>query len=49
VVLPLWDILFGTFIDPAASPVKAAGIKGDPIPHRFLVELASPFNVSRWK
>jgi len=47
-MLPLWDILFGTFWDPADAPVPAVGIEGDPIPHRFMTELASPFNVKRW-
>jgi len=47
-MLPLWDILFGTFVDPARAPVAAAGIEGDPISHEFLAELASPFNVKRW-
>lgn len=46
--LPLWDILFGTFVDPAEAPLETVGIEGDPIPHRFATELASPFNVSRW-
>jgi len=47
-MLPLWDLLFGTFTDPAETPVAAVGIEGDPIPHKFLTELASPFNVKRW-
>jgi len=49
VMLPLWDQLFGTFVDPATTELRAAGIEGDPIPNRFLVELAWPFNLKRWK
>jgi sterol desaturase/sphingolipid hydroxylase (fatty acid hydroxylase superfamily) len=43
VMLPFGDMLFGTHVDPAKTEVKATGIEGDPIPHRFLHELAWPF------
>jgi hypothetical protein len=36
-------------VDPVTSRVSDAGIEGDPIPHRFLIELGSPFNLSRWR
>ncbi len=43
VMLPVWDMLFGTHVDPVTTVPDAMGIAGDPIPHRFLRELASPF------
>ena len=43
VMLPFWDMLFGTHVDPAKTEVEGMGIEGDPIPHRFLRELAWPF------
>jgi sterol desaturase/sphingolipid hydroxylase (fatty acid hydroxylase superfamily) len=42
VMLPVWDRLFGTHIDPVTTEVLATGIDGDPIPHRWLAELSSP-------
>jgi sterol desaturase/sphingolipid hydroxylase (fatty acid hydroxylase superfamily) len=41
-VLPIWDILFQSHTDPVATEVRAVGIEGDPIPHRFLKELYWP-------
>jgi sterol desaturase/sphingolipid hydroxylase (fatty acid hydroxylase superfamily) len=41
--LPIWDILFRTHTDPVKTEVRAVGIEGDPIPHRFLKELWWPF------
>jgi ornithine lipid hydroxylase len=49
VLFPVWDILFGTYADPDATELPASGIEGDPVPHRFFVELGSPFNLKRWK
>jgi sterol desaturase/sphingolipid hydroxylase (fatty acid hydroxylase superfamily) len=49
VLFPMWDIIFGTYVDPVANQVSVAGIEDDPIPHRFLVELGSPFNLRRWR
>jgi sterol desaturase/sphingolipid hydroxylase (fatty acid hydroxylase superfamily) len=49
VLLPIWDIIFGTFVDPVTNQVSDAGIESDPIPHRFLIELGSPFNLRRWR
>jgi sterol desaturase/sphingolipid hydroxylase (fatty acid hydroxylase superfamily) len=42
VLLPVWDLLFGTYTDPVTTPLAAVGIDGDPIPHRWLVELGWP-------
>ncbi len=42
VLLPIWDLLFGTHVDPVTAPLAAVGIEGDPIPHRWLTELAWP-------
>jgi sterol desaturase/sphingolipid hydroxylase (fatty acid hydroxylase superfamily) len=42
VLLPIWDMLFGTHTDPVTTPLTAVGIDGDPIPHRWLTELAWP-------
>lgn len=47
VVLPLWDMLFGTYSHPDWVQVRAAGISNDPIPHRFAAELMSPFTYAR--
>jgi sterol desaturase/sphingolipid hydroxylase (fatty acid hydroxylase superfamily) len=43
VMLPFWDMLFGTHVDPTKTQVEETGIEGDPIPHRLGPELASPF------
>jgi sterol desaturase/sphingolipid hydroxylase (fatty acid hydroxylase superfamily) len=42
VMLPIWDMMFGTHVDPVTTEVREAGIQGDPIPHRWLAELSSP-------
>ena len=42
VVLPVWDIAFGTHADPLKVAVAGAGIQDDPIPRRFFEELKSP-------
>ncbi len=42
VLLPVWDMLFRTHTDPVTTPLTAVGIEGDPIPHRWLTELAWP-------
>ena len=41
-VLPLWDLLFGSYIDPRRGEADRMGIDRDPIPRRFLGELLSP-------
>jgi ornithine lipid hydroxylase len=43
VMLPFWDMLFGTHVDPVKTQPAAMGIAGDPIPHRLVPELLSPF------
>jgi sterol desaturase/sphingolipid hydroxylase (fatty acid hydroxylase superfamily) len=45
-VFPLWDVLFGTFRHPAASPDPELGIEDDPFPPDFLGQLAAPLH---WK
>lgn len=45
VVLPVWDMLFGTYIDPTKFAAREVGMQDDPIPRAFLAELLSPF---RW-
>jgi sterol desaturase/sphingolipid hydroxylase (fatty acid hydroxylase superfamily) len=42
VLLPIWDMIFGTHVDPVTTEVRASGIDGDPIPHRWLAELTAP-------
>jgi sterol desaturase/sphingolipid hydroxylase (fatty acid hydroxylase superfamily) len=46
-LLPVWDMLFGTYTDPVTTPLAAVGIEGDPIPHRWLVELGWPLFFKR--
>lgn len=43
VVLPLWDIVFGTFRHPDDHPIPEVGIEHDPIPPRFLPQFVAPF------
>lgn len=43
VVTPLWDVVFGTFHDPASEPAPAVGIEHDRIPDDFLHQALSPF------
>ena len=47
VLSPVWDLLFGTYTDPAEVEVSATGIEGDPIPHRFVTELLWPVGAKR--
>ena len=47
VVFPLWDILFGTHIDPARTEPAAVGVHRDPIPRSFTAELLSPVTYRR--
>lgn len=43
-VTPLWDVVFGTFQDPAqAPPPTEFGIDGEAWPKTFLAQLAAPF------
>ena len=47
VVLPLWDMLFGTYVDPVKTPTPDVGMKADPIPRSFGRELLVPFTWRR--
>jgi sterol desaturase/sphingolipid hydroxylase (fatty acid hydroxylase superfamily) len=47
VVLPLWDMLFGTYTDPVKTPTPDVGMKDDPIPRSFWRELLVPFTWRR--
>ena len=49
VMLPVWDMMFGTHTDPLKVEAREMGIEGDPIPHAFMAELASPFALNRWR
>jgi len=41
-VLPVWDMLFGTHVDPLTVDVRDAGIRNDPIPRSFVAEMKWP-------
>jgi sterol desaturase/sphingolipid hydroxylase (fatty acid hydroxylase superfamily) len=43
VVFPIWDILFGTFCDPATAKLEQVGLCWNPLPKRIVAELAAPF------
>jgi sterol desaturase/sphingolipid hydroxylase (fatty acid hydroxylase superfamily) len=47
VVLPFWDMAFGTHADPLQVAVAGAGIHDDPIPRQFVEELKSPVTYGR--
>jgi len=47
VVLPIWDRIFGTYVDPVETPVAEVGMKHDPIPRAFMTEILSPFMYRR--
>lgn len=47
VMLPIWDMIFGTHVDPVKNDVRNVGIEGDPIPHRFFPELLGPLSPKR--
>jgi sterol desaturase/sphingolipid hydroxylase (fatty acid hydroxylase superfamily) len=46
-VLPLWDMLFGTHVDPLKVEVTDAGIPNDPVPRDFVAELRWPFAATK--
>jgi sterol desaturase/sphingolipid hydroxylase (fatty acid hydroxylase superfamily) len=46
-VFPLWDVLFGTFLDPTGRERPAAGLDADPNPPGFLAEVLAPLGVWR--
>jgi hypothetical protein len=41
-VLPLWDRLLGTFLDPSGVPQPPAGLADDPNPPGLWAQLVSP-------
>jgi sterol desaturase/sphingolipid hydroxylase (fatty acid hydroxylase superfamily) len=47
VVFPLWDMLFGTHVDPTRTEPTAVGVDRDPIPRSFVAELLSPVTYRR--
>ena len=42
-VFPIWDVLFGTFRDPARVEPDAFGVEDDHMPATLLGQLAAPF------
>lgn len=44
-VLPLWDRLFGTFLDPTGIPRPPAGLADDPNPPGFWAQLVAPVGI----
>lgn len=46
-LLPLWDLLFGTFYMPQEVRPTVFGIAGDPVPEGFVGQLAYPFTAER--
>lgn len=43
IVFPIWDMLFGTFCDPATAKLEQVGLGWNPVPKRIVAELAAPF------
>jgi sterol desaturase/sphingolipid hydroxylase (fatty acid hydroxylase superfamily) len=46
-VLPPWDLLFGTFLDPSGRERPAAGLDDDPNPPGFLAQVLAPLGWRR--
>jgi len=46
-VLPLWDLLLGSFLDPAACGRPACGLDDDPNPPGFWAQVAAPLGAGR--
>ena len=44
-VFPIWDLLFGSYLDPRLIEARQTGIDRDPIPRRFLSELLWPIRL----
>ena len=42
-ILPLWDVLFGTFSDPDTHRLRGVGATDDEVPASFLRQVALPF------
>ena len=43
VIFPVWDIMFGTFSDPAVEKVGTVGVMHEPMPRGFLRDIVRPF------
>ena len=46
-VLPLWDVLFGTFSDPDAHVLRGVGVIDDELPTGFVGQVLAPFRSGR--
>jgi len=46
-ILPIWDIVFGTFSHPDWHAPGEVGVRDDPIPEGFVAQLLSPFTWQR--
>jgi sterol desaturase/sphingolipid hydroxylase (fatty acid hydroxylase superfamily) len=42
-ILPLWDLLFGTYTDPDTHVLRDVGVVGDDTPASFVRQLVAPF------
>jgi sterol desaturase/sphingolipid hydroxylase (fatty acid hydroxylase superfamily) len=42
-ILPLWDVLFGTFSHPDDHELREVGVVGDDVPASFVQQLVAPF------
>jgi len=42
-ILPLWDLLFGTFSHPDAHELRGVGVIGDDVPASFVAQVVAPF------
>lgn len=47
-ILPLWDVLFGTFSHPDAHALRDVGVVGDDVPATFVHQLLAPFAWRGW-
>jgi sterol desaturase/sphingolipid hydroxylase (fatty acid hydroxylase superfamily) len=46
-ILPLWDVLFGTFSHPDEHVLRGVGVMGDETPSSFLGQVLAPFTSGR--
>jgi sterol desaturase/sphingolipid hydroxylase (fatty acid hydroxylase superfamily) len=46
-ILPLWDMLFGTFTHPGEHVLRDVGVKGDEMPASFVRQVMAPFGRMR--
>jgi sterol desaturase/sphingolipid hydroxylase (fatty acid hydroxylase superfamily) len=42
-ILPLWDVVFGTFSHPDEHELREVGVVGDDVPASFVRQLMAPF------